>query len=90
MVDQVPQYTLLVLALCVRPVKTEETEETASHLQSNNVKEVGTPRPPQMRSNFCTSLIALSTAGGNRVTQTVSEKQLLRNNSAARQPYIQL
>ena len=68
--------------LCVRPVKTEET---VSHRQNNNVKEVGTPRPPQMRSNFCTSLIALSTAGRNKVTQTGSEKQLLRNNSAARQ-----
>ena len=85
MVDHVPQYTLLVLALCVRPVKTEETEETASHRQNSNVKEVGTPRPPQMRSNFCTSLIALSTAGRYRVTQTACEKQLSRNNSAARQ-----
>ena len=39
-----------------------------------------------VRSNLYTPLIAVhSTAVRNRVTKTVSEKQLLRNNSAARQ-----
>ena len=36
-----------------------KTEETVSHRQNNNVKEVGTP---PVRSNLCTSLIAVSTA----------------------------
>ena len=62
----------------LRPVKTEET---VSHRQ-NDVKEVGTPPAP---SNLSTSLTAVSTAVRNKVTKTVSEKQLLRNNSAARQ-----
>ena len=71
-------------------VKTEETvsrlqnktEETANRLQTNNVKEVGTP---PVRSNLCTLVIAVSTAVRNKVVRTVSRKQLLRNNSAARQ-----
>ena len=62
-----------------RPAKTEAT---VSHHQNSNVKEVGTP-PGQ--SNFCTSPIAVSTAVRNKVTQTVSKKQLLRSNSAARE-----
>ena len=36
------------------------------------------------RSTLCISLIAVSTAVRNKVTKTVSEKQLLRNNSATR------
>ena len=36
-------------------------------------------------SSFCTPLIAVSTAVRNKATKTVPEKQLLRNNSAARQ-----
>ena len=36
-----------------------KTEETVSHHQNNNVKEVGTP---PVRSNLCTSLIAVSAA----------------------------
>ena len=34
---------------------------------------------------MCTPLIAVSTAARNEVTKTVSEKQVVRNNSAARQ-----
>ena len=70
-------YEQIVPAL--RPVKTEET---VSHRQNSNVKDVGTP---PVRSNLCTSVFAVSTAVRNKVTKTVSEKQLLRNNSAARQ-----
>ena len=44
-------------------------------------QEEGTP---PVRSNLCTPLIAVSTALRNKVTKTVSEKQLLGNNSAAR------
>ena len=64
-----------------RPAKTEET---VSHRQNcdNNVKEVGTQ---PVRSNLSTSLTAVSTAVRSNVTKTVSEKQLLRNNSAAGQ-----
>ena len=36
-------------------------------------------------SNFCTPLTAVSTAVRNKAAKTVSQKQLLRNNSAARQ-----
>ena len=46
-----------------------------------SAKEVGTP---PVRSNLCTSLIVVSIAVRSKVTETVSEKQLLRNNSAAR------
>ena len=68
-----------ILIPTLRPAKTEET---VSHRQNNSVKEVGTP---PVRSNLCTSLIAVSIAVRSKVTETVSEKQLLRNNSAARQ-----
>ena len=44
------------------PVKTEET---ASHRQNNDVKEVGTP---PVRSNLCTSLFEVSTTVRNKVT----------------------
>ena len=59
-------YGYLVHAL--RPVNTEET---VSHRQNSNVKEVGTP---PMRSNLCTSLITVSTAVRNKVTKTRSEE----------------
>ena len=36
-------------------------------------------------SSLCTSLFSVSTAMWSKVAKTVSEKQLLRNNSAARQ-----
>ena len=36
-------------------------------------------------SNLCTALTAVSTAARSKVTKTVPEKQLLRNNFAARQ-----
>ena len=49
-----------------------------SHLQNNSVKEV---EPTPYRSSLYASLIAVR----SKVTKTVSEKQLLRNNSAARQ-----
>ena len=44
-----------------------------------------TARTTTLRSNLCTSLNAVPTAVRSKVTRTVSEKQLLRNNSAARQ-----
>ena len=61
------------LVPALRPAKTEET---ISHRQNNNVKEMGTP---PVRRNLCTTLITLSTAVGNNVTKTASEKQLLRS-----------
>ena len=51
----------------LRPVKTEET---VSHSQNNNVKEVGTRLVPR---SLCTSLTAVSAVCGT-VTKTVSEK----------------
>ena len=62
----------------LRPAKTEET---VSHRQKNNVKEAGTPASA---NKLCTPLTAVPTAVRNKVTKTVSEKQLLRNNSAER------
>ena len=53
-----------------------KTEETVSHRQNKNVKEVGTP---PVRINLCTPLIAVSTAVRKTDTKTVSETQLLRN-----------
>ena len=49
---------------------------------NNHVKEVGTP---PMRSNLCDPISAVSTAVRSKVTKTVSEKQLLRNNTETRQ-----
>ena len=57
-----------------RPAKTEET---VSHRQNSSVKEVGTP---PVRSNLCTLLTAVLTTVRNKVTKTMSEKQLLRND----------
>ena len=51
----------------LRPVKTEET---VSHRQNNNVKEMGARAVPR---NLCTSLTAVSAVCGT-VTKTVSEK----------------
>ena len=45
----------------LRPAKTEET---VSHRQNNNDKEVGTP---PVGSNLCTSLIAVSKVARNKV-----------------------
>ena len=55
---------------------------SGGHRQSNNVKEVGIP---PVRGSSCTSLTAVLTAVRSKVTKTACEKQLLRNNSAARQ-----
>jgi len=49
----------------LRPAKTEET---TSHHQNINVKEVGTSSVP---SNLCTSLTAVSTAVQSKVTKTI-------------------
>ena len=64
-----------------RPVKTEET---VSHRQNNDVKEVGTPPVP---SNLCTPQLALSTAvpNGEQSRKDSPKDQLLTNNSATRQ-----
>ena len=66
----------------VKTLQPAKTEETVSHRQNNGVSEVGTSSEP---SNLSTSLTAVSTALRNKVTKTVSEKQLLWDNSAARQ-----
>ena len=52
--------------------------------RNNNVKEVGTP-PAQ--SNLCTLLIAVSTAVQSKVTQAVSEKQLLKPEAKDRRTH---
>ena len=65
----------------VRAVRPAKTEETVSHRQNNDVKDVGTP---PVQSSLCTSLTAVSTAVRNKVTKTVSEEQLLRNNRSKR------
>ena len=52
----------------LRPVKTEET---VSHDQNNNDKEVGTPPVP---SNLGTPLTAVSTAVRNKLIQAVSRE----------------
>ena len=52
----------------LRPTKTEET---VSHHQSSNVMEAGTT---PVCSNFSTSVIAVSTAVGSKVTKIASEK----------------
>ena len=59
-------YERLVRAL--RPVKTEET---VSRYQNNSVQEVGTPPVP---NNLSTPQLALSTVIRNKVTEKVSEK----------------
>ena len=59
----------------VKTLQPAKTEETVSHRQNNGVSEVGTSPVP---SNLSTSLTAVSTAVRNKVTKTVSEKQLLR------------
>ena len=46
--------------------------------KNNTVKQVGSP---PVSSNLCNPLTAVSTAVRNKVTKTVSEKQLSRNNS---------
>ena len=66
----------------VRAFRPAKTEETVSHRQNNNVKEVGTP---PVRSNLCTLLTDVLTIVRNKVTKTMSEKQRLKNNSAVRQ-----
>ena len=54
---------------------TPKTEEAVDHRQNNNyVKAVGTS---PLRSNWCTRLIAVSTAVQSRVTKTVSAALLL-------------
>ena len=55
-----------------------KTEETVSHHQNNNVKEVGTPPVP---SNLCTPLTAVST--GARAEQ--SHKDSVRKATAEEQ-----
>ena len=59
-----------------------KTEETISHHQNNDVKEVGTP-PVQI--SLCTPLGDVLIAVWNKVTKTVSEKSTFENNSVARQ-----
>ena len=53
-------------------VDTAKTEETVSHRQNDNVKEVGTP---PVQCNLCTPLIALSTVERNKVTKTCSVRK---------------
>ena len=62
----------------LRPAKTEET---VSHDQNNNDKEVG---PLPVRSNLCTPLIAVSTAVREKVTKTVSEKQAIEDQLSSK------
>ena len=50
-----------------------QTEETVSHRQNNDVKEVGTPPAP---SDTSTSLTVVSTAVLSKVTKTTVEEQL--------------
>ena len=54
-----------------------KTEETINHRQNNNVKEM---RIPPVPSNLFTSLTAVAVliAERSKVTETVSEKQLLK------------
>ena len=59
----------------VRWLRIVKCEEAVIHSQNNSVNEVETPPVP---SNLCTLLIYVSTAVWNRVTKTVSEKQLLK------------
>ena len=62
----------------LRPIKTEET---VSHDQSNNDKEV---RPIPVRSNLCTPLIAVSTAVREKVIKTESEKQAIEDQLSSK------
>ena len=52
-------------------------KEAVDHRPNNYVKAVGSSL---VRSNLCTSLIAVSTAVQSSDTKTMSVAQLLRNN----------
>ena len=54
----------------IRTLRPAKIEETVSHRQNINVKEVGTP---PVRSNLCTPLIAVLTTVQIKVTETVRE-----------------
>ena len=56
-------------------MNSSSTRSDPQRPRNNNVKEVGTP---SAQSNLCTLLIAVSTAVQSKVTQAVSEKQLLK------------
>ena len=60
----------------LRPAKGWR-DRHAGTATENNLKEVGIPPLP---SSLCASLTAVSTALRSKITKTMSEKQLLRNN----------
>ena len=67
-----------------RPAKTEE-ETVAATARTTMLRmwdSLGTPPVPSI---WCAQPLAVPTVVRNKVTWTVSEKQLSRNNSAARQ-----